>query len=225
MAGSNGSGKSVLAQELADRCSIENLIAPDKLAAGDMGTNASQTAFATARNLRVRYAAGFNDFFFETTFSHESNVLFLRALKTAGYEVHLYFVSTVDSRINVSRVQNRATLNGHAVPHQKIQDRYLRSLRLLSSAVKFCDRICLFDNSAISGGMVVCELRNDASEQRRTVNVSKGLPDWVRDYALKPFSEASLGDFVLCEEPMSLSERERLFEPFLADVFNDKIDI
>jgi predicted ABC-type ATPase len=39
------------------------------------------------------------DFGFETVFSHKSNADFLEALKTLGYEVHLYFVCTEDPRI------------------------------------------------------------------------------------------------------------------------------
>jgi predicted ABC-type ATPase len=56
-------------------------------------------AFATARNRRVDFAQGLLDFGFETVFSHKSNADFLEALKTLGYEVHLYFVCTEDPRI------------------------------------------------------------------------------------------------------------------------------
>jgi predicted ABC-type ATPase len=104
-------------------------------------------AFREARNRRVDFAEQGLDFGFETVFSHGSNLAFLRALKKVGYDVHLYFVATEDAAINIDRVAARVKLGGHAVPEQKIRERYERSLLLLSLAIPDCNRVFIFDNS------------------------------------------------------------------------------
>jgi predicted ABC-type ATPase len=88
LAGPNGSGKSTLTAQIRTINSLENWIDPD-VVAREMGDEPA--AFVVARNRRVDFAQGLLDFGFETVFSHESNADFLEALKTLGYEVHLYF--------------------------------------------------------------------------------------------------------------------------------------
>jgi predicted ABC-type ATPase len=44
-------------------------------------------------------------------------------------------------------VRNRVKLGGHAVPEEKIVDRYRRSLALLSDAIRLRNRAYIFDNS------------------------------------------------------------------------------
>jgi predicted ABC-type ATPase len=61
--------------------------------------------------------------------------------------VYLYYISTEDPEINISRVKNRGHLKGHDVPENKIKDRYYRSLGLLMDAIKKRNRAYIFDNS------------------------------------------------------------------------------
>lgn len=86
-------------------------------------------------------------FTFETVMSSEDKVLFLEKAKNIGYRTYLYFVTTQDPTINVSRVKNRVKLGGHDVPEEKIISRYYRSMKLLSKAIKYTDRAYIFDNS------------------------------------------------------------------------------
>lgn len=65
----------------------------------------------------------------------------------AGYRTYLYYVATDDPEINVSRVRNRVTLGGHAVPEDRIVKRYHRSLALLLDAIRHSNRAYIFDNS------------------------------------------------------------------------------
>ncbi len=87
-------------------------------------------------------------FTFETVMSSEDKVAFLKKAKNAGYRTYLYFVTTQDPAINISRVQNRVKLGGHDVPKEKITSRYYRSMKLLAKAIKHTDRAYIFDNSS-----------------------------------------------------------------------------
>jgi predicted ABC-type ATPase len=218
VAGGSGSGKTTLARGLASRFHIKNWISPDGMADGQQSAQV-ENAFAVGRALRVRYAIDLADFGFETAFSHESNVSFLRSLKLAGYEVNLYFVSTSDPVINGHRVGNRAYLGGHSISADKVAARYLRALQNLSSATKFCDRIVVFENSLVGDVGVICDLRNDSQTKRRSVESVKTPPEWVRQYALNPFLEASSDGFVFrAIASTDRPARQHLFESFLIDL-------
>jgi predicted ABC-type ATPase len=86
-------------------------------------------------------------FTFETVMSHRSKVDLLGQAKALGYRTYLYFVATDDPAINVSRVRNRVKLGGHAVPEDRIESRYHRSLGLLMDAIRHTNRAYIFDNS------------------------------------------------------------------------------
>ena len=71
----------------------------------------------------------------------------LTQAQAAGYRTYLYFVATDDPAINISRVKSRVKLGGHAVPEDKIAERYHRSLELLMTAMRHTNRAYVFDNS------------------------------------------------------------------------------
>jgi predicted ABC-type ATPase len=86
-------------------------------------------------------------FTLETVMSHPSKVDLLTQAQAAGYRTYLYFVATDDPAINISRVKSRVKLGGHAVPEDKIAERYHRSLELLMTAMRHTNRAYVFDNS------------------------------------------------------------------------------
>ncbi len=86
-------------------------------------------------------------FTIETVMSHPSKIDLLAQAQAAGYRTYLYFVATSDPAINISRVRNRVKLGGHAVPEDRIEPRYHRSLDLLMDAIRLTNRAYLFDNS------------------------------------------------------------------------------
>jgi predicted ABC-type ATPase len=86
-------------------------------------------------------------FTFETVMSHRSKVDLLEQAQRLGYRTYLYFVATDDPAINISRVRNRVSQGGHAVPEGKIEERYHRSLDLLMDAISHSHRAYIFDNS------------------------------------------------------------------------------
>lgn len=110
---------------------------------------------------------------FETVMSHPSKLEFLRQAKANGYRTYLYYVATDDWHINIDRVSARVAKGGHHVSHDKIIDRYTRSLGLLYEAVRLVDRAYIFDNS-LEPQLIV---RITAGEEVEYAVTS--LPDWV----------------------------------------------
>ena len=82
--------------------------------------------------------------------SSDDKVALLAKAQSLGFGTYLYYVSTEDPQINISRVSNRVNLGGHNVPQDKIVQRYYRSLDLLFEAIKYSNRTYLFDNSGVS---------------------------------------------------------------------------
>lgn len=107
--------------------------------------------FLRSRLLQVR-----RSFTFETVMSHPDKVQLLARAQQAGFRTYLYYVATDDPAINISRVRNRVQQGGHAVPEDRIESRYHRSLGLLLEAIRHTHRAYVFDNSG------------DSSDQKQT---------------------------------------------------------
>ncbi len=133
-----------------------------------------------AEFLRRKLLSSGVSFTYETVMSHPSKVDFLKHAKEAGYRVYLYYISTNDPAINVSRVEFRVTKNGHSVSPDIIKSRYERSLNLLQSAVLCSDRAYIFDNTGTKAELVA-EI-TDGSEVR--LNFPEKVPFWVEKYLL-----------------------------------------
>ncbi len=102
--------------------------------------------------LRKKLLSKGEKFSFETVFSHESKVEFIKKAKEEGYKVYLYFVSTESPEINVYRVKVvRVGKRGHDVDEKKIRDRYYRSMELMFDGAQYCYQSYFFDNSANGG--------------------------------------------------------------------------
>jgi predicted ABC-type ATPase len=90
-------------------------------------------------------------FTFETVMSSPDKISFLaKAKQEYTYRTYLYYVSTEDPSINVSRVENRVKMGGHNVAADKVISRYYRSMDYLIEAIKQADRAYIFDNSGKS---------------------------------------------------------------------------
>lgn len=86
-------------------------------------------------------------FTFETVMSSVDKVEFFCKARESGYRTYLYYISTDDPLINISRIEQRTALGGHSVPKEKTIARYVRSLSLLMPAIRCSDRAYIFDNS------------------------------------------------------------------------------
>lgn len=107
----------------------------------------SYFAAVAADFIRKKLVRSKKSFSFETVMSSPDKIEFLQSAKEQGYRNYLYYVATEHPDINISRVRNRVSMGGHAVPEDKIVSRYKRSLDLLMQAVQFTHRAYIFDNS------------------------------------------------------------------------------
>lgn len=118
-------------------------------------------------------------FTFETVMSYPDKIDFMAKAKKNGYRIYLYYISTEDPIINISRVKNRVNKGGHTVPEDKIEDRYYRSLELLRKAVENTDRAYIFDNSK-SDKVWLAEI-TDAQNINLKVDT---IPYWLNKYLI-----------------------------------------
>jgi predicted ABC-type ATPase len=97
--------------------------------------------------IRHKLLESATSFTFETVMSSPDKVEFLQKAQQFGFRTYLYYITTEDPIINISRVKNRVELGGHSVPENKIIERHQRSLDLLFDAVQYSNRAYIFDNS------------------------------------------------------------------------------
>lgn len=188
-AGPNGSGKSTLQGKIvSEKYDLGPFINADvielelRFRDADAGVPAKaddwyqRAAFDEATDQREESLKRGCSFSFETVFSHESKIDFLKRAKAAGYIVRLYFIGTENSRLNVARVSYRVRAGGHNVATQKIIERYRRALALLPSALDHVDECIIFDNSDIMRAVV--SFKRTAGGTGEFV-LSRSLPRWV----------------------------------------------
>jgi len=137
-----------------------------------------------AEFLRRKMILGSNSSFaFETVFSHPSKLEEIRFAKENGYKVYLYFIATKDPLLNIERISGRTAMGGHAVPAQKINDRFYRSLSHVRSAMDLSDRAFFFDNTItdVSG-----EYSFFAEKTGDNLYIKGGadVPWWFSEYVL-----------------------------------------
>lgn len=121
---------------------------------------------------------------FETVMSHISKLDEIRKAKESGYKTYLYFVCLDDSQLNISRVQNRVEKGGHAVPTDKIVQRYTRTLNNLLPAMLLVEKAYLFDNS----GETMLLIAEITDSQLTTLVEQNQLPNWFIEYVINKLS-------------------------------------
>lgn len=118
-------------------------------------------------------------FTFETVMSSRDKVDFMREARERGYRVYLYFVATKDPEINVNRVKIRVSQGGHPVPEDRIRDRYIRSIDLLTEAAGTANRAYVFDNSADKHKLLVQVVDGESMEIE-----AGAMPRWFTETEL-----------------------------------------
>lgn len=153
VAGPNGSGKTSTTEKLlANEWTADSVyINPDIIAQNQFGNWNSQDAVLKAAQeatrLRYKCLEESTNFVFETVFSSQEKLEFLRKAHDAGFFIRLFYVYTNDPQINVLRIAQRYLNGGHEVPMSKIFSRYYKSLALAAQAISFVDRAYIYDNS------------------------------------------------------------------------------
>lgn len=153
VAGPNGSGKTSTTEKLlANEWGADSFyINPDNIAQEQYGDwnskDAVLKAAKEATNLRYQCLAERKSFVFETVFSSQEKLDFLRKAKSEGFFIRFFYVCTENPEINVLRIAQRFLNGGHEVPMSKIFSRYYKSLALAAQAIQFVDRAYVYDNS------------------------------------------------------------------------------
>ncbi len=153
VAGPNGSGKTTITEKLLRHEWMKGCeyINPDIIAQKEFGDWNSKEAVIKAANhaktIREKCLEGKISLAFETVFSTDEKVEFVKRAKEAGFFVRLFFVCTNDPSINAQRVAQRVMEGGHDVPIPKIINRYYRSMSKCINAITWLDRVYFYDNS------------------------------------------------------------------------------
>lgn len=176
LAGHNGSGKTTLwYDKLADKLQIP-LVNADRLTLSILPPpiDEAQTLPPWAARLRdtderwqklsqegVQLFMGLimdqkMPFAFETVFSYlqkqadggyKSKADTIVALQEAGYFVTLLFVGLTNPELSILRVRTRRLQGGHAVPDEKLKQRFPRTQDAIRLAAPMADMTLMFDNS------------------------------------------------------------------------------
>ena len=164
------------------------VFAENRLEFGAVKIN-SYLATATNDFLRQRLLEQKQSFTLETVMSHPSKVELLAQAQAVGYRTYLYFVATDDPTINISRVRSRVKLGGHAVPEDRIETRYHRSLDLLMDAIRHTNRAYVFDNSGDNRDQKHTWLA-EVTEGRKLELKSDRIPAWFKRAVLDKITGA-----------------------------------
>lgn len=183
VAGPNGSGKTTTTEQLlknewgADSFYIN----PDNIAKEKFGDwNSSDAVLKAAREAtRLRYECLDKgvDFVFETVFSSEEKMDFLRKAKEAGFFIRIFYVCTESPLININRIAQRYLNGGHEVPISKTISRYFGSLKNLKKAIIIADRVYLYDNSVDNSAPRLILRTSDGKIAKQYTD---DIPLWVK---------------------------------------------
>lgn len=182
IAGPNGSGKTTTTEQLlANEWGADSIyINPDNIAKDEFGdwnnADAVLKAAKYATEMRYQCLSEKRNFVFETVFSSEEKLKFLKETSEAGFFIRFFFVCTNSPEINVARIAKRYMNGGHEVPISKVVTRYFKSLEYAKEAIKFVDRAYIYDNSVDDH---LPELLYRTTSGTLAKQYIKNLPHWA----------------------------------------------
>lgn len=153
VAGPNGSGKTTTTNKLLlHEWTDDSLyINPDTIAQKQFGdwnsAEAVHKAAIKATAMRYECLRQRRNFVFETVFSSDEKLRFVKQAKESGFFIRIFFVCTDSPEINIRRITQRYLEGGHEVPISKVISRYYKSLANLKRVVPLANRLYAYDNS------------------------------------------------------------------------------
>lgn len=183
IAGPNGAGKSTLYQYLIEpRYPVLQFVNADHFERDHLThvNNPLQRSLAArswADERRQTLLRDGKSFVSETVFSHPSKLRLIEQAQSHGFSVLLYVVCLDEPRLLLKRVRQRVKEGGHAVPSNKILERYPRTVAHLSQAVRLADMSMLFDaiDTSVGGPHLLAVCTKGHTEIHSPV-----LPRWAR---------------------------------------------
>ncbi len=150
IAGPNGSGKTSITRQILKHEWIQDCvyINPDDIAQEKYGDwNSKRSILKAAKyaaKRRYKCLKNNESIIFETVFSSDEKIDYIKKAKDLGYFVRLFFIATDSPTINAERVAQRVLKGGHDVPITKIIARYAKSITNGALALTIVDPcICL----------------------------------------------------------------------------------
>jgi len=149
LAGPNGAGKSTFYRAHLSTAGLRFVNADDL--SRELGLGPYEAA-EMATCLRRELVEQRESFVFETVFSDPvgDKLSFLRDTAALGYAVVLCFIGLNSPGLSEERVAMRFAKGGHDVPTMKLRERYPRTLRNLSVAIRDLQHVLVYDNSDLS---------------------------------------------------------------------------
>lgn len=183
IAGPNGSGKTTITSRILHHEWLENsvYINPDQVAQERFGdwnsADAVRQAAIYCADWREQSLDDKQSMIFETVFSADDKLDFIRRAKQAGFFIRLFFVCTESPMINAARIAGRVMKGGHDVPISKIISRYQKSIINCKVATSIADRVYVYDNS-VDGreARILFRFANGAIIKRYT----NDIPLWAK---------------------------------------------
>jgi predicted ABC-type ATPase len=153
LAGTNGAGKSSVAGAMFLAKGTE-YFNPDEAASrirsispGLSQTEANSEAWNQGKRLLERAIAERLNFAFETTLGGNTIPALLRSALSVGLDVRIWYVGLSSIDLHIARVRARVAKGGHAIPEQKIRDRYDHSRLNLIRLMPRLTELLVYDNS------------------------------------------------------------------------------
>ena len=168
--GPNGAGKTTFVQRTLSRQLPPTVlfVNADAIARHHWPDDAARHAYDAARiaaETRTKLITAGESFIAETVFSHPSKLELIDQAHLAGYAVVVH-VLLVPEQLALARVLLRVRAGGHAVPEDKVVERYRRLWSLVAEALVTADESTVYDNSGaaprpvarlVAGGIAVGE--------------------------------------------------------------------
>jgi predicted ABC-type ATPase len=188
LAGPNGAGKSSLYRaavldglipsdaefvnaDLHERDHLQDISDPEQR---------SKAAREWADSRRSALIAQASSFVSETVFSHPSKITLIQEAQRAGFVVLLLVVCMDHPERLLARVQQRVSEGGHAVPKQRILQRYPRTLANLREAVRSANLAMLYDNPGDASDAFIAPKRVAVCRGASTRILHQPLPQWAQ---------------------------------------------
>lgn len=179
LAGPNGAGKSTLYNDRIKPMTRAPFVNADDIARNWKPWGAEMQVYAASQEAaarRQRLIDARRTFVTETVFSHSSKLELVEIALAAGYRVVLYHVNVRHAGMSVARVNARVATGGHAVPEQKILERYQRNQAIIRRAADMASVTMVFDNSKAGQPPRWLFTLHHGQVAEKTADV---VPDWA----------------------------------------------
>lgn len=99
----------------------------------------------------------------------------IKKAKELGYEIELHYVGVNSVDIAKERIAYRVAHNGHGIPDEDVERRYIESFKRLKEVMPLCDTVVLYDNTHAFNRFAIYK-------NEKLHSISDTVPDWFKEY-------------------------------------------